>query len=176
MEQRKRTPTGTFERQRLVTGERTVSRRMPPPLPASPPTPPALQPLHAALDTLGERVGEQVDHQQEVATALRQLTARLFETEKLIARATTYYHDQASVLLEAVRQTNLVHEQGNNLCSATYARLGEVTGHLEAATRSYRENTVVRQQAARSWPVRAVYAFNRHRMSAIVGVVEFLTR
>jgi len=182
MEQRKRIPTGTFERQ-LVTGEHTVIGKRP-----VPPTPPALQPLHAALGVLGQRVGEQVEHQQDVVTALRQLAARLDEIEHIVARSTTYYHEQANVLLEAVRQTNQLHEAGNSVCSATYSRMGEVTSHLEAATRSYRENTMVRQQTARSWLVRAVYAFNQHRTAAVVGVfsfsaclaafgvVEFLTR
>jgi len=136
-----------------------------------------------------------VDHQQEVAIALRQLTARLNEVERFVARSMTYYHDQAKILLdrnavtlEAVRQANALHEHGNGTSSAVYARCGEVVTYLEAATRAYRENTVVRQQAARSWLVRAVYTFNQHREAALVGVlmfsacvaafglVEFLTR
>jgi len=178
MEQRKRTPTGTFKaeelRKRLHSAEYTVVGKHPPP------TPPALQPIHAALDTLGDRVGEQVECQHDVATALRQLTARFNEVERFVVRSTTYYHEQAGVLYDkhtqlvgAVRQVNQVHEQGNGLSSVVYGRLGEITSHLEHLTRAYRENTVVRQQAARSWTVRAVYSFNQHRTSALVGTIAF---
>lgn len=194
MEQRKRLPTGTFKlptaeelkqrleassqrqrtstsetavgRPRHFTGEHAVVRAAPPPAPGQ-------RPVLDALGNVGEVLSSQVEHQHKVETALVQLAQRLIQLERAVAKSAIAHTAQAQQTVDAVRQCNLVTEQTNECMRLVYDRLCEVANSLEGATRAYRHTVVLRQQAAKSWLVRAVYTVLRHRDAAAVGMFAF---
>jgi hypothetical protein len=141
MNQRRQTPTGTFERQRLVTGEHTVVGK-------HPPTPPALQPIHAALETMSTRLGEQVANQRE-------------------------FRDQVSAVIATVQQSDMLHRQSTQCLRQVYDQVVDVTGLLTDLTAAIQRNSRLRQRAEGSWITRALYTIYRNYVPALVGVVAF---
>lgn len=163
MEQRKRLPTGTFERpttqqlrdrleatqvgrQRQLTGEH---RMTPPPAPGQ-------RPVLDALGNVSAVLGSQVEVQHNVQAALALMGQRFQQAERVTLQAASKHGALARDAIEAVRQSNLLHEQTNKLLALSVDRMNTITLQLDDFQRALQHNSRLRQQAAKSWLLRAL--------------------